>query len=339
MRKLIPVAGVVAATLILGACGGDTAPTPAAQLPLRGAPVAVIDTLIADSFEAAGTAEPLRLATLSTKLMGTVDAVLVHEGDRVAAGQSLVRLDARDLDAKRAQMEGGLAEASAMQHEATLQAARIRALYADSAATKAQLDQAETGLARANAAVATARGMAAELAATTSYADVRAPFAGIITHRFVDPGSFAAPGAPLLTIEDASTLRISVSAAPDAVRGIRRGTTITASIGDTVVMATIEGVVPAGGNLYTINATVPNSAERFLSGSAATLSLPRGMRRAMLVPDAAVVRQGDLTGVRMTAAGQSTLRWVKLGRTHDGATEVLSGLAAGDTVLVVGGGR
>ena len=103
--------------------------------------------------------------------------------------------------------------------------------------------------------------------------------------------------------------------------------------------ATTEGVVPVGGNLYTINATVPNATGRFLSGSAATLSLPRGMRRAILVPEGAIVRQGDLTGVRTASAGQTTLRWVKLGRTLDGATEVLSGLAAGDTVLVAGGGH
>ena len=82
-----------------------------------------------------------------------------------------------------------------MQADAEVQAGRIRALYADSAATRAQLDQAETGLARADGrAWPAARGMAAELAATASYAEVRAPFAGVVTRRFVDPGSFAAPG-------------------------------------------------------------------------------------------------------------------------------------------------
>jgi len=156
-------------------------------------------------------------------MRGSVVAVPVHEGDRVAAGQLLVRLDARDLDAKRAQVEAGLAEASAVYNDATVQTGRIRALYADSAATKAQLDQAETGLARATAAVASARAMAAELAATASYAEVRAPFAGVVTHRFVDPGSFAAPGAPLVTVEDAGTLRVTVSAAPDANRSGRSG--------------------------------------------------------------------------------------------------------------------
>jgi len=181
--------------------------------------------------------------------------------------------------------------------------------------------------------------MAAELAATASYAEVRAPFTGIVTRRFVDPGSFAAPGAPLVTVEDASTLRVTVSAAPDAVRSLGRGATVTATIGDTAVPATIEGVVPAGANLYTVNALVPNLAGRFLSGSAATLALPRGTRRAILVPEGAIVREGDLTGVRTATAGQASLRWVRLGRAQSGAVEVLSGLSPGDTVVVSGGKR
>ncbi|HMU62773.1 MAG TPA: efflux RND transporter periplasmic adaptor subunit [Gemmatimonadales bacterium] len=339
MRKILPVIGILMANLAVGACGSDAENIPGEKLPLGGTAVAVTDTTIVDAFEAAGTADPVRAATLSTKLMGSVIAVPVYEGDRVAAGTLLVRLDARDLDAKRAQVEAGLAEASAVYSDATVQTGRIRALYADSAATKAQLDQAETGLARATAAVASARAMAAELAATASYAEVRAPFAGVVTHRFVDPGSFAAPGAPLVTVEDASTLRVTVSAAPDAIRGLKAGTTVTAIIGDVTVDAKVEGVVPSGPNLYTVNALVPNAKGEFLSGSSATLALPRGTRQAILVPNGAVVRQGDLTGVRALSDGQPTLRWVKLGRSADGMTEVFSGLAAGDTVVVAGGER
>jgi RND family efflux transporter MFP subunit len=339
MRTILPVAGILMVSLAVGACGPDAENVPGEKLPLGGVAVAVTDTMIVDAFEAAGTAEPIRAATLSTKLMGSVTAVPVHEGDRVAAGQTLVRLDARDLDAKRQQVEAGLAEASAVHVDATVQVGRIRALYADSAATRAQLDQAETGLARATAAVASARAMAAELAATASYADVRAPFAGVVTRRFVDPGSFAAPGAPLVSVEDASTLRVSVSAAPEAVRGLKAGAPVTATIGDVSVKAKVEGVVPSGGNLYTVNALVPNPTGQFLSGSSATLALPRGTRRAILVPAGAVVRQGDLTGVRTVTDGQATLRWVKLGRTENGSIEVLSGLAPGDTVVVAGGER
>jgi RND family efflux transporter MFP subunit len=339
MRKPIRVAATILTALGLAACGKEAAPAPAEHPAPTGLRVAVIDTVIADAYEAAGTAEPLRLATLSTKLMGTVNSVSVQEGDHVVTGQPLIRLDARDLDARRAQVEAGMAEAGAVLRDAKVQAARMRALYADSAATRAQLDQAETGLARAEAADASARGMASELAANASYAEVRAPCAGIVTHRFVDPGSFASPGAPLITVEDASTLRIAVSAAPDAVRGLLRGAKVEAVIGDTAVSAMVEGVVPAGANLYTINALVPNPKGRFLSGSAATLALPRGSRHAIVVPAAAVIRQGDLTGVRTVKGSETSLRWVKLGRPVGSAIEIFSGLAAGDTVLVAGGGR
>jgi RND family efflux transporter MFP subunit len=226
-----------------------------------------------------------------------------------------------------------------MRTEAAAHAGRIRGLYADSAATRAQLDQADAGLARADAAVASAHAMAAELSATASYADIRAPFAGTITRRFVDPGSFAAPGAPLVTVEDASSLRISVSAAPDAVRGLRRGMVVGATIGDAMIPATIEGVVPSGANLYLVNALVKNPDGRFLSSSSAALALPRGTRRALLVPAGAIVRQGDLTGVQVASAGGASLRWVKLGTNRGGYTEVLAGLAATDSVLVPTGAR
>ena len=327
---------IALSALALTACGGEASPPVADHAPRAGTAVLVTDTMVIDAFEAAGVAAPVRSATLSTKLMATVVAVQVHEGDRVAAGDLLVRLDARDLVARRDQVEAALAEATAVQGDAEAQAGRIRALYADSAATKAQLDQAQTGLARATAAVATARGMAAELAATASYAEVRAPFSGIVTRRFVDPGSFAAPGSPLVSVEDASRLRVSVSAAPDAVRGLRSGASIIATIGDSAVGAVVEGVVPSGGNLYTVNALVANPDGRYLSGSAATLALPRGTRRAILVPSSAIGRQGDLIGVQVIAAGQPSLRWVKSGRTAGGMIEILSGLAPGDSVLVAG---
>ncbi len=339
MRTLMPASGVLLATLILGGCGGEAAPAVAERAAVTGVPVAVTDTTIPDVLEAAGTAAPIRMATLSTKLMGSVTAVLVHEGEHVASGQLLAQLDARDLVAKRSQVEAGLAEATAMHTEAKAHAERIRGLYADSAATKAQLDQAETGLARADAAMANARAMAAELAATASYAEVRAPFAGIVTRRYVDPGAFAAPGAPLIAVEDATTLRVTVSASPDAVRGLRRGSVIQAIIGDSVARATVEGVVPSGANLYTVNALVPNANGRFQSGSTASLALPRGTRRALLVPADAIVRQGDLTGVRVASAGSSSLRWVRLGRAGGPMIEVLSGLAGTDTVLVATGAR
>jgi len=335
-RFLILSLALLGAGLSAG-CGGDAPVEDAATTAApTGTPVAVRDTVLPATIEAAGTAEPLQRSTLSTRVMATVEAVLVREGDRVAAGQVLVRLDMRDLDARRSQVEAGLAEAEAVEREAEAMARRIRALFADSAATRVQLDQAETGLARAQAAVRTARAAGAELEAVRSYAEVRAPFAGVVARRHVDPGALAAPGAPLVDVEDASRLRVEVTAAPEQVRELGRGSVVEVLVEGRPLRGEVEGVVRGpSGNLAQVNVLVPNPDRRVLSGSAATVLLPQGSRTALVIPVAAVIREGDLVGVDLLVADRAERRWVRLGRElPTGLVEVLSGVAAGDRVLV-----
>jgi RND family efflux transporter MFP subunit len=334
-------AALLLGTVSLAACGGDANGTTSEATAAPPATVLVRDTLLPTVVDAAGSAGPIAQATLSTKLMGTVEQVLVREGDAVAAGALLVKIDARDIDARRGQAAAQVAQAEAAHREALQMAQRIRALYADSAAPRAQLDAVEAGLSRAEAAVNQARAGAAEVEAMAGYAEVRAPFAGTVTRRFVDPGAFAAPGAPLVTVEDGTRLRVSASAAPETVRGLRRGTAVEVTIEDQPARGTVEGVVPAGsGATYTVNAIVENPGRRFLPHSAATLAVPAGEpRRVAVVPAAAVTRDGDLTGVRVVRDGAVELRWVRLGRRVGTDIEVLAGLAAGDTVVVPAGVR
>jgi RND family efflux transporter MFP subunit len=295
----------------------------------------VHDTTIDAVFDAAGTAAPVQRATLSTKLMGTVTTVLVQEGDRVRAGEPLVRIDARDLSAKSTQVAATVAEAEVMHNDARAQANRIRALYADSAATRAQLDAAETGLARTDAGLRAAQAAASELGAISSYSVVRAPFAGLVTKRFVDPGAFAAPGAPLVALQDVSTLRISASTTPEIAAALDRGQTLDALVERTPVRVTIEGVVPSlTGSLYTINAVVPNPDAVLLAGSRATLRLPTGLRRALVVPARAIERAGDLTGTIVRTADGDDRRWVRLGVALGSMVEVTAGLRPGETIVV-----
>jgi RND family efflux transporter MFP subunit len=297
--------------------------------------VTAVDTVIAATVEAAGIAAPIEQATLSTRLMGTVTDVLVREGEFVRRGQVLVRLDTRDLTAKDDQARAGLAAAVSRADEAERYAVRIRALYADSAAPKALLDGAEAGVAQAQAGLAQARGAQRELAAVAGYGAVRAPFDGVVTRRFVDPGAFAAPGTPLVTVQDGRTLRISVTTTPDLARGITRGRMIETRIESAPAAAMVEGVVPApGGALYTINALVSDRDGRYASGGAAVLLVPRGLRHAVFVPQATIARQGDLTGVRVLEAGTPTLRWVRLGAVRGDQVEVLSGLQGGERLVV-----
>jgi RND family efflux transporter MFP subunit len=340
MRITTMTMTIAAAALGLAACTGG-APEQAAPAPPPAATrsFAVEEITLPATFEAAGVARPLREATLSTKLMGSVTRVLVQEGDAVSAGQPLVEIDARDLAAQAARASASVAEAEAVRRDAAAQAQRIRGLYADSAATRAQLDAVEAGLARAEAGVRAAQAVGAEVGAMRGYAVVRAPFAGVVTRRFVDPGAFAAPGAPLVSVQDGARLRIAVTAPPAAASGVRRGQSISATIEGRSATAMVEGVVPAGsGQLYTINALLDNAAGAYLPGSAATLSIPQGERRGVVVPAAAIVREGDLAGVDVLAGGAIERRWLRLGRSVGERVEVLSGLRAGDRVVIRGVG-
>lgn len=337
MKHVLTIPPVILLT-ILGACGRDdtTAVNRATLAAGRPELAIVVDSLIPAGIEAFGIAAPIQQATVSTRLMGAVTAVLVHEGDRVRAGQLLLRIDTRELAAKSQQANAGLGAAQAQATEAERYAERIRALYADSAAPKAMLDAAETGALRAQAGLTQAQAMQQELAAVADYGELRAPFAGVVTRRWVDAGAFAAPGAPLVTLEDHSALRISVSTTPSLATQLHRGATIEARIEGRPTLAVIEGVVPVqGGGLYTINAVVRDPAGQFSSGGAASLLVPQGTRHAILAPVGAIVRQGDLTGVRIWQGERADLRWVRLGVARGQWIEVLSGLGAGDSVVVL----
>lgn len=332
--------GVAAPILTaLAACAPSRADRePAAAVPAAGSTAAVRDSVISATTTHDGVAQPVEQATVATKLMGTVAEVFVHEGDHVARGQPLVRIDARDVDARAAQSAAAVAAASAARDNAVIHATRMRRLYADSAAPKATLDAAETALAQAEAGLRAATAGGAEVESVRDYAIVRAPFAGVVTRRFVDPGAFAAPGMPLATIQDASQLRLSVTATPEVARALGRGAVLEATVDGRAARATVEGVVPsAAGGVYTINAIVANPGLSLPAGTSATLTVRVGTRHALLVPAGALVREGDLVGVRVRTGSGVDLRWVKAGDRVGSMIEILSGVRSGEQVLVPGG--
>ena len=328
------------AALTVAACGAP----PSERRPVAGSDqsqfvtVVVRDSVIAATQDADGVAAPFQQAVISTKLMGSVTEVLVREGDHVSVGQALLRIDARDMDAKGAQVAASVAAAEATQASAQLQLKRMRALFTDSAATRAMVDAAETGDAQANAGVRAARAAAAEVAAVKDYAIVRAPFAGIVTKKFADAGSFAAPGVPLIQVQDVLRLRLTVTAPPDAARAVHRGTTLNAEVDGHPVVVVVEGVVPSpAGGVYVINAIVANPSGVLPAGAAALVRLPAGTRHALLIPENALVHNGDLTGVRVRVGANTDVRWVKVGVRVGTFIEILSGLRDGEPVLAVRG--
>ena len=229
------VAGV--AVVSLAACQSST-PEPAgealAPVDLKVGPVTTAEW--PTSHEAGGVVRARQTAVVSAQVVAPVLEVRVMAGDRVRRGQTLVVLDGRQLGAYAAQATAatagsrlGLEAAEAEQRSAEsalvlakLTHDRVRGLNQKDSATTQELDQATAGLAAAEARAAAARARVAEAGAGinaasaaeqaasvgVSYTTLTAPFDGIVSARHADPGSLAAPGAPLVTVEDTGGYRI-----------------------------------------------------------------------------------------------------------------------------------
>ncbi len=289
---------------------------------------------------AVGSVEPETRVHVSTRMMGWVSELHVAEGDTVAEGQRLLTIDDEDMKAKRAQVEAGIREANAVVANAETMAARFRNLYEAKAVSKAQLDDVETGLERARAGLAQAKAARAELNVHLGYLDIKSPMAGVVTRRMVDVGDMAAPGYPLLFVDDLSTMKIVARLGEKDVNSVSAGDMVTAHV-TSLDRATFEvevaRLIPSanpGSRTYDIEMSVANDG-RLKPGMFARVDVPVGSRRGVVVPAGAVHERGQLTGVWIVDAdGAAQLRWVRLGDAVDGGVEVLTGLEGGETIVV-----
>jgi RND family efflux transporter MFP subunit len=367
-RRHSQLAGGVAVVigLALPACSSGAKVTPAAvpaPVPVTVATVATTD--IADVFEAGGVVQARTTATIMSRILAPVQEVRVASGDRVRAGQLLVSLDGRDLNARArsaraaalAADQGATAAAAEQQAaDAALALARttherIAGLQARRSATAQELDDATGGLraAEGRAAGAAARAQAAvsgvesaraasEAAGTTeSFALITAPFDGVITETMVEPGNMAAPGTPLMRLEDARAFRLEVRVDESRIGQISPGATVPVSLDSgmggaaTTVSGTVAEIaraVDADTRAFQVKITLPETAG-LRSGAFGRAHFSSPARRALTVPAGALVHRGQMTSVFVVEKGVARVRLVNVS-----GTEVLAGLSDGDVVIV-----
>jgi RND family efflux transporter MFP subunit len=265
----------------------------------------------------------LQEAQLATRASGTVRSVLVDVGAQVRHGQTLVRLD-------DAGVESGVAAAEANVAVAVKTYQRLENLVRDGAATDQELDQARARMKMAEASLAEAR-------SNRDYVVLKAPFAGTVTARYVDPGDLAQPGQTVLTISGSSGVKV-IAPAPLASR---------IAVGDAVRVldqktgrhwpATVTRRVPVieqASNRFRLEARFDDLAEGIpLPGTFVRIAVAGIEDPGLLVPADALVREGQLTGVFTLEDGTLRLRWIRPGRTAEGMVEVLSGLDADAQVV------
>ena len=215
-RPLLPLLLVAA----LAACGREQPATPPARIEgLQTFQVKAADAAGGRAWE--GVVEAVRQATLSAQTNGRVVAVARDVNDRVAAGEVLVRLSAVEqqsgVDAARAQLRA--AEASATEADANYR--RYANLAKDQFVSRAQLDQARMARDSAAAARDAARAQLANAGQQTDYTTVRAPYAGIVATRDVEPGESVGIGQTLMTVFAPGALRIEVAVPQSEADAIR----------------------------------------------------------------------------------------------------------------------
>lgn len=357
---------LVAATLLVAACSGS-APDERETATVQATLMTVQPQRLAELREAPGSIRAGDSADLAARTVGNVSAIHVAEGDAVRKGQLLLTIDTRELDAqaRRAGAASTEVDSAIAGAEAAADAARARyelakatwdrysvlrernsvsaqefdSVDADLRMAKADLDRAQRGLQQAVARRAQVREEVSAAQTVAGFGRIVAPFDGIVARRYVDVGSQAAPGMPLLRIDGGSGFRID--AALDETLGGAVSTGDSVPVRIDVLNQIVEGrvleVVPAidpSTRTFTVKIALPQhpALRAGLSGRAL---IRTGEREGVVVPQDAIERSGQIESVWVVNAdGKASLRLVRTVTRPDGAVEVLAGLQPGETIAV-----
>jgi RND family efflux transporter MFP subunit len=274
----------------------------------------------------------------ASRVAARVTEVKVHAGDRVGRGQILVTLDSSDLRAQVAQAQGQLTAAQADLARTRADEKRFSALFARGSVTAREHDAAEAAYTGAAGRVAQARAGLGAAQAGLEYATVRSPVAGVVVERLTEPGDLAMPGKTLVRLYDETALRVQLEVPEDLARYIALGTFLDVSVvaNGATYHTPVNEIVPASdpsSRIVLIRASLP-SGQGLQPGMFARASFTAGAETVLTVPRDAIQEVGQLETARIVSDGKVETRMVSLGRSLDRRVEVLSGLRAGDRVVL-----
>jgi len=295
---------------------------------------------VPEVFTATGTVRAKNSAQLSARIQGTVSAVHARAGDRVRRGQLLLTLEAAESAAAAAAAGHAVEEAMARKRLADVTFERFSRLYEEQAVTRQELDTRLAERDTAARALARARETARAAGTVAGYTRVTAPFSGIVTSRSVDPGATVFPGMPLLTVEEEGSYRLE-AATPESLLGkVKTGQVVPVTLDDGAgnSSGTVVEIVPRVdpvSRTFVVKLDIPSAGLR--SGRFGRALFPVGETRAILVPSAALVEQGQLVSVWVLDGGNiARMRLVKPGAAYGDRVEILAGLAEGERIVVGG---
>jgi len=361
LRWTLPLLGLALLGMLLartlggrgarGEAAPPAAPASAASAALQAielAPVDVAhatDALLTQTLVVSGTLRAVRTAVVKARVAAEVRTLDVREGDRVAAGQLIGRLDTTEYDWRLRQAEDQARSAEAQLEIATRTLDNNKALVAQGFISRNALETSVSSEAGARAALQAARA-AAELARkAVRDAEIRAPIAGLVAQRFVQPGERVALDTRLVEIVDLARIELEAAVAPADVLALRVGQTARVAIDGLAepVAARVVRIAPSAlGATRSVLAYLELAPQPGLrQGLFARATVEIASRRALVVPASAVRLDQAQPYVLALEDGRAVERPVALGARgeaaleagRESAVEITSGLAAGATVL------
>jgi RND family efflux transporter MFP subunit len=287
-----------------------------------------------------GTVQARLQVSVSSRILATIEDVLVRAGDTITSGSTLIQLDSRDLEKRENQSQQELQSAQASFDEAQSEYERVGNLYKEQVIPKANYDAAERGYRVALARQDRAHQALEETQIARSYAAILSPIDGRVIDRLAEPGDTAVPGQPLLKLYDPASLRLEAYVRESLATHLKRGDIVVVSMDalDAPIKGTVEEIVPEaepGSRSFLFKIALPSDPGIY-PGMFGRVTIPSGTEEVLYLSETGIHSVGQLTYVQVVGAeGTPQTRFIQTGsKKRDGQTEVISGLSEGEQVVV-----
>lgn len=330
MRATLPVLLLSAALPALGVPPQSASDLETARVDYRSVP---------REYRFDGVVEAVRRTTVSAQTRGQVVEIRYDVHDFVEKNAVVARLDDTEHQARVLEAAAGLKSATAALKQAQDEHTRVRGLHAKGLVSDSDMDAAKAALERTRADLDAAAARLDQAKEQLDYTQIRAPYAGIVSHRHVEVGETASEGQPVMTGISLEELRVVVDVPQSLIPQIRGGAAVHVFLpnGDVVspYKVTVFPFAELSSGTFKVRADLPPRAPDLFPGMFVKTGFVVGERRDLGVPKAAVVYRSEVTGVYVRdAEGRLSLRLVRLGRDLGDALVVLAGLTAGEEVAL-----
>ncbi len=327
--SLLGVSSSILTLLLLAGCQkNETAQAPVKEQAIRVGTITLHPTTFSETGVYYGKLGAARSVTLVAVLGGRVDAVDTAEGARVAAGQSLGRINAEKAQATRdlAQLNERIARDNFT---------RQKQFLADGNASQIQVDQSEAAwLSAKNTLIDAQKALDGALCST--------PIAGIVTRRYIEAYQELAPGSPTFSVSDVDRMRVSFGIPEPEVGGVAVGNTAEVTVAGSAnvwrgTVTRLSREVSPSTLSFDAEVTIDNPDKTLLPGGSATVTLQRRkLEGQIVVPSEAVLSSSQDTFVMVEQGGTAHKVLIVSGPSSRTQTVVLKGLTAGQNVIVQG---